>query len=111
MEHELEIQERELELEREAEFEDDDNIEESRQPWKKQHYQHGKFARGHMLLCPLFILVSLVIHILLSVWVYKDIRSRNAGSGIWIAIALITGLLGTAVYALTRIGDSKADNN
>ena len=100
MEHELEMQEREMELE------DADDFEESRQPWKKPHYQHGRLARGHMLLCPLFMLITLVVHILLSAWVFKDIRSRNAGSGIWIAIALITGLLGTAVYALTRIGDS-----
>jgi len=58
-------------------------------------------ARGMgflMLLCA-------TIHILLAVWVYQDIRRRNAGSGIWIVVALLTGLLGTAVYALVRIGD------
>lgn len=55
----------------------------------------------------MFMTVVLVVNILLAVWVYTDIRKRNAGSGMWIAIALLTGLVGVAVYALTRIGDTR----
>lgn len=58
--------------------------------------------------CPalgLLLVVCFVIHILLTVWVYQDIRHRNAGSGIWIVITLLTGLLGAAVYALVRLGE------
>ena len=55
---------------------------------------------------PLLLLV-LVVHILAAVWVYKDIRQRGSGSGLWIVIALLTGLLGTLVYAVVRLGNSK----
>jgi hypothetical protein len=54
-------------------------------------------------LAPLLI-IMIVVHILCAVWVYQDIRRLNAGSGIWIVIALLTGLLGTLVYAIVRIG-------
>jgi len=55
---------------------------------------------------PLLLLV-LVVHILCAVWVYQDIRRRAGGSGLWIVIALLTGLLGTLVYAVVRIGESQ----
>lgn len=54
-----------------------------------------------------FLLLCFVVHVLLSVWVYQDIRKRNSGSGIWIVIALLTGLLGVLVYAVVRLGDSR----
>jgi hypothetical protein len=55
---------------------------------------------------PLLLLV-LVVHILVAVWVYQDIRRRGSGSGIWIVIALLTGLLGTLVYAVVRLGNNE----
>ena len=55
---------------------------------------------------PLLLLV-LVVHILCAVWVYQDIRRRAGGSGIWIVIALLTGLLGTLVYAVVRLGENR----
>jgi hypothetical protein len=54
-----------------------------------------------------FIILCLVVNILVAVWVYQDIRKRNAGSGIWIVIALLAGLLGVLVYAIVRVGDSQ----
>jgi len=54
----------------------------------------------------LFFLACFVVHILVAVWVYKDIRARECGSGIWIAIALLAGLFGALVYAVVRLGDS-----
>jgi hypothetical protein len=53
----------------------------------------------------------LVVHILLAVWVYTDIRKLNRGSGIWIVIALLTGLLGTLVYAVVRLGDARTEES
>ena len=53
------------------------------------------------------LLVVLVVHILCAVWVYQDIRRRAGGSGIWIVIALLTGLLGTLVYAVVRLGENQ----
>jgi hypothetical protein len=55
---------------------------------------------------PLLLLLA-VVHILCAVWVYQDIRRRAGGSGLWIVIALLTGLLGTLVYAVVRLGESK----
>ena len=50
----------------------------------------------------------LVVWLLLAVWVFQDIRKRNAGSGLWIVVTLLTGLLGAVLYALVRIGDKPA---
>ncbi len=54
------------------------------------------------------VALCLVVHILIAIWVYQDIRQRNAGSGLWIVIALLTGLLGALVYAVARLGDKPA---
>ena len=64
------------------------------------HGHEGKMKHlcGLMLFC-------MVVHILLAIWVYQDIRKRNAGSGMWIVVTLLTGLLGALVYAVVRIGD------
>ena len=58
-------------------------------------------ARGIAFLMTL----CFMLHILLAIWVYQDIRKRNTGSGIWIVITLLAGLFGAALYALVRIGD------
>jgi hypothetical protein len=52
---------------------------------------------------PLLILL-VVVNILCAVWVYQDIQKMSRESGIWIVIVLLTGLLGTLVYAVIRIG-------
>jgi len=60
-------------------------------------------SKGKML--P-FAILCFVVHILLAVWVYKDIRARNSGSGIWIVIVLLTGLFGVLPYAIVRLGET-----
>jgi hypothetical protein len=55
--------------------------------------------------CGVLMLAMGIINILLTAWVYQDIRRRNTGSGLWIIITLMAGLFGAAVYALVRIGD------
>jgi hypothetical protein len=57
--------------------------------------------------CVLAMVMCLVVNILSAVWVFQDIRIRGTGSGIWIVIALIAGLLGALVYAVVRLGDLK----
>ena len=71
-------------------------------PMAAQWPQHGHFRLMRMMMAG-----CAVLHILLAVWVYQDIRRRNAGSGIWIVIVLIAGLLGALVYAVARLGDKK----
>ena len=58
-----------------------------------------------LLRCVLSILA--VIHVLLAVWVYTDIRKRGEGHGIFIVLALLGGIPATILYALVRIGDKK----
>ena len=82
----LELEQRRLELERAHNDDDDDD---------------GEGALG------LLFLLCAVVHILTAVWVYMDIRQLNRGSGIWIVIALLTGLLGTLVYAVVRLGNGR----
>jgi len=105
----LELEEREAEMgfqERMRELElEQRRIQLERQRRPQEHPRHWKHHRkGGML--P-FVLVCFVVHILVAVWVYKDIRERNSGSGIWIVIALLTGLFGVLAYAIVRLGDTR----
>ena len=90
------------------------------QEWQKLEHRKGQMqpqrqwpARkqmhkgGHKSLCGLLMVICLVVHILVAIWVFQDIRARGTGSGIWIVIALISGLLGALVYAVVRLGDVK----
>ncbi len=109
MEHrgrEMELQNREAEMGFEREMQQLEleerraNIEREREHAGHRE-RHGKKGAGPLLL------LLLVVHILVAVWVYTDIRKLNSGSGIWIVIALLTGLLGTLVYAVVRMGDAR----
>ena len=64
------------------------------------------YRRHKRAMCPIFVICFIVVHILVATWVYTDIRRRNCGSGIWIVIALLAGLLGALVYAVVRLGDN-----
>ncbi len=114
----MEMREREMELQnREAEMDFERRMQElelEKHKIELEHMRRPKEHPGHMKdndddddddHHPL-LLVVLVVHILCAVWVYQDIRRRAGGSGIWIVIALLTGLLGTLVYAVVRIGES-----
>jgi len=70
----------------------------------------GDKWRGHckMKHCLGFMMICFIVHILLTIWVYQDIRKRHAGSGVWIVITLLTGFFGALLYALVRIGDKSS---
>lgn len=72
----------------------------------RQSGKNGGMKCRHCGLAPLLAFAAL-IHILLAVWIYQDIRKRNTGSGLWIVLALLTGPVGTVLYLLARIGDNK----
>ena len=109
MEMELESREAEMGFDRrvrELELEDREmELQQRRQ--KMSHYQKGRKKNHGEKLCPLFILGAVVVHILVAIWVYQDLRRRGRGSGIWIVVALLAGLLGTLVYAVVRLGDKE----
>lgn len=86
---EIELQERRIEL--------DHQRKELEGSGHRKH--HGKNCAGP------FLLICLIVHILATVWVYQDVRKQKAGSGIWIVITLLAGLLGALVYAVVRLGD------
>ncbi len=118
IEHQIHLRNMQLELEkRESEFSFQERmreralelekrgiqLERQRRPQERpEHWKHHRKA-GKLP----FILVCFVVHILVTVWVYKDIRERNSGSGIWIVIALLTGLFGVLAYAIVRLGDTR----
>jgi len=110
MEFRMQMRRREMELqEREAQMQgielEKRRIELERLRRPKEHPEHAKHNdKGGAF--PLLLLV-LVVHILVAVWVYQDIRRRGCGSGIWIVIAVLTGLLGTLVYAVVRLGNGE----
>ena len=86
-------------------------IEKQKQGWGQPgQWPQGKRCHGgaalHGLLAMLMV-VCTVVHVLLTVWVYQDIRKRNAGSSLWIAITLLTGIPGALIYVLTRLGDNR----
>ena len=72
-----------------------------------QHQPMG-FPRHHPP-CLLFMVAMCgVVHILLSIWTFQDIRKRNSSSGIWIVVVLLTGFFGALLYTLVRLGDIRA---
>jgi len=84
----MELEQRRMEMERALEDDDDDD-------------DDGEGALG------LILVICVIVRILAAIWVYMDIRQLNRGSGIWIVIVLLAGLLGALVYAVVRLGDNK----
>lgn len=70
--------------------------------------QAAKAAKGLHDLFGLLFLIGVICNILLAIWIYTDIRKRNEGSGIFVAMALVAGIPAAIIYALTRLGDKKA---
>ena len=62
-------------------------------PRQKYHHCKGMF---------LIFLISIVVHILLAIWTYKDTKKTGV-SGIWVAVVLLTGLFGVIPYAIVRL--------
>ena len=120
IERQMEMREREMELQhREAEMAHEREMQELELNERRAHLEREEREREHAGhhkrhdkkdAHPLLLLL-LVVHILLAVWVYRDIRTLNRGSGIWIVIALLTGLLGTLVYAVVRLGDGRREES
>ncbi|MFB0555071.1 MAG: hypothetical protein ACETWQ_17325 [Phycisphaerae bacterium] len=118
IEFQMEMHERKMEMQqRETEMDIERRMQELELEKRKIELEHMRRPKEHPErmkdnddddngLHPLLLLLA-VVHILCAVWVYQDIRQRASGSGIWIVIALLTGLLGTLVYAVVRLGESQ----
>jgi hypothetical protein len=68
----------------------------------------AKLVKGLSDTLGLFFVVAILCNILLTIWIYTDIRKRNEGSGLFVALALVAGVPAALIYALTRIADKKA---
>ena len=55
----------------------------------------------------LLFLIGIICNVLLTIWIFTDIRKRGEGSGLFVALALVAGVPAAIIYALTRIGDKK----
>jgi hypothetical protein len=64
---------------------------------------------AHMMCMGLSGLTFFLVNLLLAIWIFTDIRKRNAGSGIWIVVTLMIGFFGAVLYLLARIGDHRAE--
>jgi hypothetical protein len=101
---ELELQSRRIDLEN-AEIARAHKLQAGKMKLEKaeKDWAHSKSKEDmHPLL-----LICFIVHILTAIWVFQDIRKRGAGSGLWIVIALLTGLIGTLVYAVVRLGEKQ----
>ncbi len=85
---ELELQERRAEIERQQRGPD-----------------HHRQKRGG--LAGLIGLIMIIIRILATIWVCRDLQQRKTASGLWIPIVLLGGLFGLLVYAVIRLGDMR----
>lgn len=60
-------------------------------------------AKAH---CGGLVLWLLVVNILLTIWVYKDMHEKKISRALWVPIVLLTGLGGALIYAIVRLGDT-----
>jgi hypothetical protein len=86
--HELEMKKQRAELDR----------------WRRQGNDRRDDPKGLLVLMLLGCLVS---HILLTVWVCKDMRAKGIGRALWVPIVLLTGLGGAILYAIVRVADTR----
>jgi hypothetical protein len=106
-ERQMQMREREMEVQgRQAKMEMDRRMAELELAKRKMELAQMEKARRHGP-GPLLLLGIVAVHILAAVWVNKDIRQRGCGSGLWVLISLLAGLLGTLVYAVVRLGDGE----
>jgi len=105
-EHEMALRDRDMDFQhRQAEM--DIERETQKLELEERRFELERAREGHKDKVHPLLLLVLVVHILVAVWVHMDIRQLNRGSGIWIVIALLTGLLGALVYAVVRLGDGR----
>lgn len=56
----------------------------------------GAFGIGTFVI----VCIAIIIGIIMTVWVYKDAKKRNANAALWAILTFIFGLLGLIIYLL-----------
>ncbi len=57
-------------------------------------------------ICGIILLIAVLNRILAPIWIYRDMRQRNAGSVILVLLGILGGLAGLLTYAVIRLGDA-----
>lgn len=81
-----------------AEATQDKRRADSRQRWDSHRRRARRFFGT------LFI-AGAIVHLLLTVIVFNDMKARNAMNGLWIVVVLLSGTLGAMVYAVMSVGE------
>ena len=104
MERAMELKAREAELVHEQKMRELDLAERQARVdrGRRGHWAHGKEKGGGMLL---FVVV---VNVLVTVWVCKDMREQKIGRALWVPIVLLTGMFGAILYAIVRNADLRA---
>ena len=77
-------------------------------PELEPHNPHAvKLAKSLGDALGLLFVIGIICNILMTIWIFTDIRKRGEGSGIFVAMALVAGIPAAIIYALTRIAEKK----
>jgi hypothetical protein len=108
LEHQMHMRRMEMRLQQEqAEMEYQQQMRELELQDRRMDLENAERAAHHKDDMGPLLLICIIVNILTAIWVFQDIRNRGRGSGVWIVIALLTGLLGTLVYAVVRLGEKQ----
>lgn len=56
----------------------------------------GAFGIGTFVI----VCIAIIVQIVLTVWVYKDAKKRNANAALWAILTFLFGIIGLIVYLL-----------
>ena len=74
---------------------------------QRQFRGHGRHKpEGEGVIC-IVMLIALLTRILSPIWIYRDMRQRDAVSVLLVLFGILGGLFGLLVYAVVRLGDIK----
>ncbi len=103
-EQQLQLEGRRAEMEFEREMREVE-LQKARASLKRPYKGHKGKGAGCI---GAFFLLMAVINVLLTIWVYQDVRARKTASGLWILIVLLGGIPAMIAYALVRLPEVRA---
>jgi len=101
---ELEVNARQAEIEFDSQMRELE-LDERRAQIERTHQGSGRHKQEKGGFMCLIVLAMIIVRILATIWLCRDLSQRKTGSGLWIPIVILAGLFGLLVYAVARIGD------
>ncbi len=56
----------------------------------------GAFGIGTFVI----VCIAIIVQIVLTIWVYKDAKKRNANAALWAILTFLFGIIGLIIYLL-----------